>query len=310
MPTTPPSFTETAEAGRAVTLTGALVNIFLILIKFLTGIFGNSQGMIADAVHSISDLFTDLVVLVGVKVGRKAPDDSHHFGHARLETIASLIVGLALVGTAVYLGIDAVWNIYHHVDYHPTALALAGAGISIVLKEVLYHYTVRVGKRIKSTAVVANAWHHRSDAMSSVAVFLGVIGAQIKSSWHILDSYAALFVSFFIVKVALEILWGSLQEIADTAPQPEVLARIRSCALNVDGVKGVHDLRVRTAGGLFQMEIHIVVDGELMVMEGHRIAKKVEECLEKDVNNLDRIIVHVDPDKTSVTRAQHQEPVP
>jgi len=280
-----------------VTLAGALVNVFLIVVKFLAGIFGHSQALVADAVHSISDLFTDAVVLVGVKVGRKEPDEKHHFGHARLETIASIIVGLALVATALYLGIEAAWNISHHVEYHPTLLALAGAGLSIAFKEVLYHYTVRVGKRIKSMAVVANAWHHRSDALSSVAVFLGVMGARIKPTWHILDAYAALFVSFLIAKVAFNILWSSLREITDTAPKPEILDQIRSCALSVEGVKGVHDLRVRTAGGLYLMELHIVVNGELTVREGHRIAKNVEGCLAKDVDDLDRVIIHVDPKK-------------
>ncbi len=289
------SIAETGEAGKAVTLVGALINILLITIKFLAGIFGHSQALVADAVHSVSDLFTDAVVLVGVRVGRKEPDEKHHFGHARLETIASSIVGLALVATALYLGIGAAWNISHHIEYHPTLLALTGASLSIAFKEVLYHYTVRVGKRIKSMAVVANAWHHRSDALSSVAVFLGVIGARIKPSWHVLDSYAALFVSFFIIKVAFDILWNSLREITDTAPKSEILDRIRSCTLGVEGVKEMHDLRVRTAGGLYLMEMHILVNGELTVREGHRITKRVEGCLARDVGDIDRVIIHVDP---------------
>ena len=286
---------EAAQEGRTVTLVGALINLFLIIIKFLAGIFGHSQALVADAVHSLSDLFTDAIVLVGVKVGRKEPDERHPFGHARLETMASTIVGLALVATALYLGIDAAWNIYHHVEYHPTVLALAGAGLSIAFKEILYHYTVRVGKRIKSIAIIANAWHHRSDALSSVAVFLGVIGARIKPAWHILDSCAALLVSFFIVKVALQILGHALREITDTAPRPEVLDQIRHCTLNVAGVEDLHDLRVRTAGGLYLMEMHILVNGGLTVAEGHRIAKSVETCLTRDVGDIDRVIIHVDP---------------
>ncbi|MBN2123391.1 MAG: cation transporter [Deltaproteobacteria bacterium] len=291
----PDSITHTTEAGRRITLVGTLVNIFLIAIKFLAGIFGHSQALIADAVHSISDLFTDVVVLVGLKIGRKAPDESHHFGHARLETMASLVVGLALVATSIYIGYKAILNLYNHTEYHPTVLALAGAGLSIASKEILYHYTVRIGKRIRSTAVVANAWHHRSDALSSVAVLFGVIGAQIKPTWHILDAYATLFVSFFIIKVALDILWRSLQEIVDTAPRPDILDYIRSCALNVDGVIDTHDLRVRSVGGLYLMELHIVVDGTLSVNQGHQIAKAVENCLKEDVGDVERVIVHVDP---------------
>ncbi|MBW2333629.1 MAG: cation transporter [Deltaproteobacteria bacterium] len=289
------SSTKSAKAGRSVTLIAALVNAFLILFKFLAGIFGQSQALIADAVHSISDLFTDFVVLLGLRIGRKVPDERHHFGHARIETLASAIVGLTLIATALYLGIKASWNIYHHTEYHPTWLALVGAGVSIALKESLYHYTIHIGRRIKSSAIVANAWHQRSDALSSVAVLLGVAGAHIKPSWHILDSYAALCVSFFIIKVGLEILWGAISEFTDTAPQPEILSKIRQCTLSVDGVIDMHDLRVRTSGGLHQMELHIVVDGRLTVTVGHRIAKAVESCLAEEVADLDRIIVHVDP---------------
>jgi len=291
----PESVTTSFRAARSVTIVGALVNTILILLKFFAGIFGSSQALIADAVHSVSDLFTDVVVLLGIRIGRKPPDEGHPFGHARIETLASTIVGIALIATALYLGIKAALNIYHHNEYYPTGLALIAAGVSIALKEALFHYTVHTGRRIKSQLIMANAWHHRSDALSSVAVFLGVAGTRIKPSWHILDSFAALLVSFFIVKVGLEILRIALREFIDTAPQPEIISKIEQCAFTVDGVLDTHDLRVRTSGGFYQMEIHIVVDGQLTVAEGHRIAKAVESCLVKDVDNLDRIIVHVDP---------------
>jgi len=289
------SRTESAKAGRSVTLVGALVNAFLILFKFLAGVFGQSQALIADAVHSVSDLFTDAVVLLGLRIGRKAPDEEHPFGHARIETLASATVGLALIATALYLGIQAALNIYRHTEYHPTGLALIGAAVSIALKEGLYHYTVHTGRRIKSQLVVANAWHHRSDALSSVAVLLGVVGARLKPTWHVLDSFAALLVSFFIVKVALQILRTTLREFTDTAPQPEILNKIANCIRSVEGVIDMHDLRVRTSGGLYQMETHIVVDGQVTVTEGHRIAKAVESCLAEEVADVDQIIVHVDP---------------
>jgi cation diffusion facilitator family transporter len=283
------------SAGKRVTWVGVVVNTSLILLKLAAGIFGNSQALIADAVHSFSDLFTDFVVLIGLKFSNKPPDKTHHFGHARIETLASTIVGMALIGTALYIGINASLTIYRHNEYHPTLLALAAAGISIVFKEVLYHYTIRTGRRIKSQLIAANAWHHRSDALSSVAVFIGVGGTLINPSWHILDAYAALLVSFFVVKVGLEILRNALREFTDTAPQPEVIGKIKQCALSVNGVVDMHDLRVRTSGGLYQMEIHIVVDGRLTVSEGHKIAKEVEGCLVEDVGNFDRIIIHVDP---------------
>jgi cation diffusion facilitator family transporter len=143
---------------------------------------------------------------------------------------------------------------------------------------------------------VANAWHHRSDALSSVAVLIGVAGTLINPSWHILDAFAALLVSFFVVKVGLDILRDTLREFTDTAPHPEIIGKIRQCALSVNGVVDTHDLRVRTSGGLYQMEMHIVVDGQLTVSEGHEIAKTVERCLVEDVGNFDRIIIHVDPE--------------
>jgi cation diffusion facilitator family transporter len=167
--------------------------------------------------------------------------------------------------------------------------------MSIAVKEALYHYTAFIGRRIKSQLIVANAWHHRSDALSSVAVLLGVGGTLIKPSWHILDSYAALIVSFFIVKVGLNILKKTLREFTDTAPQPEILDRLMQLSRTVEGVMDAHDLRVRTSGGFYQAEIHIAVDGHLTVVEGHRIAKTVERCLTEEMDELDRVIVHVDP---------------
>ena len=283
------------NAGRKVTLLGLFVNAFLILLKFFAGIFGGSQALIADAVHSISDLFTDAVVLLGIKIGRKPPDEEHHFGHARIETLASAIIGLALIGTAVYLGIDAALNIHRHTEYHPTGIALTGAGVSIALKEALYRYTVLIGRRIKSQLIVANAWHHRSDALSSVAVLLGVAGTFINPAWHILDAFAALIVSFFIIKVGFDILRKTLREFTDTAPRPEIIEKLMQLSRAVDGVMDAHDLRVRTSGGFYQAEIHIVVDGQMTVVQGHRIAKTVERCLTEEMDELDRVIVHVDP---------------
>ena len=292
---TPDPNITSARAGRSVTLVGALINAILVLLKFVAGILGHSQALIADAVHSVSDLFTDAIVLIGLRIGGKAPDEGHPFGHAHIETLASAIVGLALIATALYLGIEAALNIYRHTVYHPTSLALIGAGVSIALKEALYHYTVRTGRRIKSQLIIANAWHHRSDALSSVAVLLGVTGTLINPSWHILDSFASLLVSFLIVKVGLDILRNSLREFTDTAPPPEILNTISDCTRSVEGVLYMHDLRVRTSGGLYQMETHIVVDGQLTVVEGHKIAKAVENCLAEEIEDLDRVIVHVDP---------------
>lgn len=281
--------------GRKVTLIGALVNFFLIGLKLLAGIFGKSNALIADGVHSISDLFTDVVVLIGIWRGRRPPDDRHPFGHGRIEALFTAVVGISLVGTALYLGFEAAKDIYLHRVSHPNVLAIVGAGVSIILKEVLYRYTLLAGRRMKSQLVVANAWHHRSDALSSVAVLAGVALAQVKPSWQIFDAVAALLVSFLILKVGLDIMGNTFRELSDAAPIPETLNSIRQCALNVEGVMDAHDLRVRTSGGLHQIEIHIVVDASLTVKQGHGIAKTVEACLTNDIEDVGRAIVHVDP---------------
>ncbi len=283
------------NSGRSVTIVGALVNIFLIILKGLAGFFGHSQALIADAIHSISDLFTDVVVLLGLRYGRRAPDAEHHFGHARIETMASTIVGMALIGTAIYIGKDAALNIYRHAEYHPKGMAVVAAAIAVALKEALYHFTVHVGRRIKSRLLVANAWHHRSDAFSSVAVLLGVTVAYFKPTWNILDSYAALLVSFFIIKVGYEIIIQTINEFTDAAPKSEILDKIKKCAMSVDGVIQAHDLRVRISGSRYQMEIHILVDGRLSVLKGHRLAKTVEKRIEEEVDDVGSMIVHVDP---------------
>lgn len=289
------SISSSDKAGRNVTLIGALVNLALIGFKLAAGIYGKSNALIADAVHSISDLFTDVVVLIGIWRGRRPPDERHPFGHGRIETLFTAIVGLSLVATALYLGFQAAKDIYWQHASQPNWLAIIGAGISIIFKEALYQYTVVTGRRMKSQLVVANAWHHRSDALSSVAVLIGVTLAQIKPSWHIFDAYAALLVSFFILKVGLDIMGNTFRELSDTAPNPETMTNIRDCALSTGGVMEVHDLRVRTSGGLHQIEIHIVVDARLTVQEGHRIAKAVEMCLVNDIDDVGRAIVHVDP---------------
>ncbi len=286
---------EEARSGRSITWIGFWVNTCLVLVKFLAGWFGQSRALLADALHSASDLLTDGVTLLGIIIGRKEADERHHFGHARIETLASAGIGLSLIATAVYIGIDAGINIHRHTVSQPTGLALIGAGFSIVCKEALYRYTVRVGKRIRSRLVEVNAWHHRSDALSSIAVFLGVLGSRIHPDLYILDAYAALLVSFFIVKIGLEAIQDSLREFTDTAPGPEIVDLISKSIRKTEGVLDVHDLRVRTAGGRFQMEAHIEVDGRLSVTEGHRIAKLAETYLLDELHEIDRVIIHVDP---------------
>lgn len=286
------------KSGARVTWVGAITNLLLTLVKLAAGIWGHSQALVADALHSLSDMVTDAVVLVGLRLGRRDPDNRHQFGHGRLETMATVVVGLILAGAGVGLGYDAVAAIQGQMERATTWMAPAAAGISILLNEFLYFYTIRVGRRIDSSLLVANAWHHRSDSLSSVAALIGAGAAALNPDWAVLDSVAALVVSLLVLKVALGIIWRSLRELVDTAPPDDDLAAIESCALGIPGVQSVHDLRVRVTGGQWQAELHVVVDGTLPVAEGHRIAKEVESCIVGDIKKMGRIIVHVDPGPT------------
>ena len=283
------------KAGERATWVGAGANVFLIVAKGLAGSWGNSRALVADAIHSLSDLVTDAIVLAGLRVGSKGPDADHHFGHARIETLASAAVGVSLILVAGFLGYRSARDVYLHVEQHPNWLAVVGAAVSLIVKEALYHYTVRVGRRIRSPAVVANAWHHRSDAFSSVAVLIGVITAQVRPSWFIVDAVAALLVAVLIANVAISVLLDALREMTDRAPPSEVLAQIREKIFEVEGVQGVHDLKVRSSGGLYQVQVRVVVDSALTVVEGHRVAEAVERGLRSRIEEVAEAIVHVDP---------------
>ncbi len=283
-------------SGLTVTRVGMLVNFALFVIKITAGWFGRSQALIADGVHSLSDLLSDIVVLLGLKWGRKEEDESHPFGHARIETIAGMFIGLVLIGTGVGLAYSSVSAISNRVESSPGLTAIIAALISIGLKEWLYWYTVKVGRRIKSLALIANAWHHRSDALSSVAVLVGVTGAYLSPAWAMADAYAALIVTFFVVKIGAGLIWSATKEVIDTAPDQAAMDQVKETALRIPGVRQTHDIRARLSGGRIFAEIHIVVDPDLTVRAGHEIADAVKQSLLDEVAGMARIIVHVDPE--------------
>jgi cation diffusion facilitator family transporter len=281
--------------GKTVTLVGMVANLVLIVIKIVGGFASRSQALIADGIHSLSDLLSDFVVLVGLKWGRQSEDEDHPFGHGRIETLSSLLVGVLLIGAGVGMGVAAARDLYLSETHHPSGLAILIAFISVLSKEALYHYTRIVGKRINSPALMSNAWHHRSDALSSVAVIIGVAGAIFLEGWESLDSWAALLVSLLIAKVGASFIVSAIKEFIDTSPGKDVVTHIESCASTVDGVTDVHDLRARTSGGEVFVEIHITVNGDITVRRGHEVAKEVEMCLKDRVPHLGKAIVHVDP---------------
>ncbi|UCE23465.1 MAG: cation transporter [Candidatus Zixiibacteriota bacterium] len=279
-----------------MTWVGVALNVVLVVVKIFAGVVGRSQALVADGVHSISDLFSDFVVLVGLRLGRKEEDEDHPFGHARIETISSMLVGAILLIVGLGIAYNALTSIYEHRQASPGLLTIFVAAFSVISKEAMYWYTLRVGRRIKSLAVVGNAWHHRSDAFSSVAVLIGVTAAYINPAWDLADAYAALIVTLFILKVGWSLAWGGLKQVVDTAPSREILDQLVETASGVEGVWEVHDVRARYSGSQIFVEMHIVVDPNLTVREGHHIADKVRFHLVNQVSDVTRVIIHVDPE--------------
>ena len=285
------------RAGRRITWTGVAVNAALALLKAAAGVFGHSHALIADAVHSLSDFITDGFVLVGIEAGRRGPDADHHFGHGRQETLAALGVGIALVSAGAWLIFDSARGLRDGATMSPTGITLWAAALSIAAKEVLYRYTVRVGHAIGSPAIMANAWHHRTDALSSVAVLLGVGAAWLNPAWAVADRWAAVVVGGFILKVGLGVIWTTLREFTDTAPSQAVLDQMHRVACAVEGVMDIHALKVRSSRGQYLVQVDVEVDGDLSVSTGHAIGKTVKERLLAEVEGVVDVIVHVDPVK-------------
>jgi len=280
---------------KKVTWVGLFVNFILAAIKFIVGILGHSQAVVADAVHSISDMVTDIAVLVGVKYWSAPPDKDHPYGHWRIETIITGFIGLGLAAVAVGIGYNAIATLKDHCIETPKWIAIIGALVSIIVKELLYHWTVKVGRKVKSSALIANAWHHRSDALSSIPVLLAVGISVIKPQWAFVDHIGAIIVSLIILKVSWDIFFPALKKLSDSGASVKEKEQIRSLAMQVDGVKDAHAIRTRNVGrGLF-VDMHVLVDGNISVSEGHSISEKVrDEIINKGPDVLD-VVVHIEP---------------
>jgi len=285
---------QTSET-RQVTLVGLIVNLILTVIKIIAGIYGNSQSVIADGIHSLSDSATDVAVLVGLKYWNEPPDLCHPYGHRRIETMVTVVIGLALASAGIFLGSEAVEKFRAGGYVVPAAVTLAVAIISVVVKELLFRWTYRVGEKLKSSALKANAWHHRSDSFSSIAVALAIGMALIDPKWAILDPVAALAVGAFIIQAAWKITTPALRELADAGATAEELKNIEKLVLEVDGVVSVHALRSRFHGAGLQVDLHIQVDGGLSVREGHVISGKAKRRLIEDGPDIVDVLVHIEP---------------
>ena len=293
---------------RRVTLTGAAVNSGLAVTQLLSGWLLNSQALIADGVHTVSDLVTDAVVLVAAGQAAASPDQDHPYGHGRIETLATVVVGLflALAGLAIAWG--AGGRLLELDDATgPAPLAIAFAVVTLVAKEGLYQYTRRVARRLGSRMLEANAWHHRTDAISSVIVLLGVAGAV--AGWPWLDALAALLVALFILHIAGRLIRRSVAELIDTALEPEKVERIHRTILDVPGVKDAHMLRTRRSGDDAVADVHVQVAPMISVSEGHRIADAVHRAVTEDAGEVSDITVHVDPENDEEQVASSRLPL-
>lgn len=297
------STTHTQQRERGifrVTLWGSLVNFMLLVFKFAAGILGNSAAMLADAVHSLSDFITDLIVILFVRLSGKPCDTNHDYGHGKYETLATALIGVMLL----LVGVGIFWSGAEKIGQYlcgkpleaPDSIALIAAALSVVAKEALYHWTVARGRALQSQAVVANAWHHRSDALSSIGTLVGIGGAILLGDrWRVLDPLAAVVVSFFIVKVAIQLFVPSMEELLEKSLPADEERFIVETILQQPGVSDPHNLRTRHIGNYSAIEVHFRMDGSTSLNEAHRATREIEDRLRQKFGNRTFITTHVEP---------------
>lgn len=283
------------QASRRVAITAMVTNALLVVGQIVAGTIGHSQALVADGFHTLADLCTDLLVLFALKHSAKEADEEHPYGHARIETAVTLVLGVLLLLVGVGIAIRAGLQLVDDTPFtSPALLTLWVSGFTILAKEVLYQYTVRVARRFDSEMLRASAWHHRSDAISSIIVFLG-IGGSI-AGFRSLDALAAIGVALFVAKIGIELGWPAINELVDTGLDTKQLKRIRKVILEVDGVRALHMLRTRRIGGRALVDVHIIVDEDISVSEGHYISERVRGRLVEELDVIADALVHIDPE--------------
>lgn len=292
--------------AKRITLLGALINALLGIIKIVGGYIYSSHALTADGIHSFSDLLTDIMVLLASKYGSQDADDAHPYGHQRIETAATLLLALLLILAGAGIGWDAVAELIKDQQIKPEWWALPIALASITANEILFHYTRYVGLRIQSALITANAWHHRSDAASSIVVALGLLGSLLGFIYF--DALAAIIVSLMIVKMGVTYGWDSVKELIDTGVEPILLQEIEQHIQSVEGVKKIHQLRSRLMGGDIFIDVHVLVSTNISVSEGHYIAQKVHRHLLNQLPRVKDVTVHVDPEDDEITCPSYHLP--
>lgn len=284
-----------AQAIKRTTLVGAVVNLLLAALKILAGWIGQSHALIVDGVHSISDLVSDVLVWIAGHHAGQAPDADHPYGHGRFETVATFTLGFLLMVVAVSIAWDAIQRLFQpELLLRPEPVTLLVAGLSILVKEGLYWYTRAYGRRVRSDLLIANAWHHRSDAISSIVVLIGIAGTLAGLSY--LDGVASVIVAVMIAKIAWDLGWDAARELVDTGLSPERLQEISQIIRRSTGVRDVHMLRTRTIGGNPAADVHVLVDSDISVSEGHAISVLVQERLMEAIDRMTDVTVHIDPE--------------
>lgn len=281
-----------SSGGYRITMVGAVTNVALSIFKFAAGTAGNSSALIADAIHSLSDLATDVIVYYSLKISGQKPDEEHPYGHGRAETIGASFVGAAVI----LVGIGIAWEVLTKVVGGkiavPTYMALIGAAVSIIAKEALYQYTMRVGRKLKSEVIRANAWHHRSDALSSLAALVGIAGAMM--GWPLMDPLAAVIVGIMIAHVGTRIAHDAINNLMDTGVSDTELEKMRSIIKESPGVLHFHELKTRRLGKDVLVDIHIQVPPRISISEAHNISETVRVNLKQNVEGVADALVHID----------------
>jgi len=281
------------KTGEGATFSGILVNISLTLLKVAVGVAGHSSALIADALHSLSDLASDVIVLLGYRVGQLPGDQRHPYGHGKIETLCTLVVGSMLIAVGIGMGWVAVDALRGETKSIPGVSALAAAAVSIIIKELLYRITARAAKDTGSKLLLANAWHHRSDAFSSIASLIGVGGALLGAPW--MDPAAAAVVCIFVVKVGIDLGWSATQDLIDATVDDDMMEKIKNTVLSVNGIAGCHGLKARRLGKDIIVDVDIEVDPELNVVQGHDLSRQVRLSLSKNVKHVRDAMIHIEP---------------
>lgn len=285
------------KTAMKVSIVSVIWNLLLSAGKLFAGIFANSGAMISDAVHSASDVFSTITVMIGVKISGKDSDNDHPYGHERLECVAAIILATVLAATGIGIGYGAVVKIMAG-DYNvemPGILALVAAVVSILVKELMFWYTRYYAKQIDSSALMADAWHHRSDSLSSIGALIGIIGARL--GFGIMEPLASVVICIFIEKAAYDIFMDAVNKMVDKSCDDETMEKIKACAMNIPGVENIDLLRTRVFGNKIYVDMEIAADGNKTLDETHAVAERVHDAIEKEFPKVKHIMVHVNPAK-------------